>query len=91
MTAREELLQLIGDLTEEEAAACVKAIAEKREPTKKWHDPREDEWIRPGKSKEGILAFLAKVEESGPTMSEEEWSEFARSFDSHRPHRPVFT
>ena len=76
MTAREELLQLIDDLTEEEAAACVKAIEGKRELKKKWHDPREDEWpLKPKVPPEEVAEFFRSWAKNGPTLTEEEWED----------------
>ena len=90
VTAREKLSDLFETLTEEEAAACVEAIAECRTKTK-WHDPREDEWpLKPKVSREDAAEFFRDWAKSGPTLTEEEWEDFANSLDVTRPHRPLF-
>lgn len=85
-------MELLDGLSEEEAAACVKTVAEKREARMKWHDPREDEWpLKPKRSPAEVAEFFRKWADEGPTLTEDEWREFARDFDAQRPHRPLFT
>ena len=82
---------MLDSLSEEEAAACVKAVSERRAPTPPWAEPGEQRLTRPGKSKEEQLRFLRDLREAEPTMTEEEWEEVRANLERNRlSSRPLF-
>jgi hypothetical protein len=91
VTAREELRALLDSLSEEEAAACVKAVSERRAIAQSWGDPRGQRVTRPGKSKEEQLRFLQELRDAPPTMTEEQWEEVRANLERNRlSSRPLF-
>ena len=82
---------MLDSLSEEEAAACVTAVARQRDPLRTPQDHKRPDGGSMGTSKDSQLALLRALRDSEPTMTEDEWEDFRRHFDSHRPHRPLFT
>jgi DNA-binding IclR family transcriptional regulator len=91
VTAKEDLRDLVAELSEAEAARWLRRMA-RQTPILTTAAEAAARPILSGETNLAALAeLLAQWREEGPSVSDEEWEKFAREFDAGRPHRPLFT
>lgn len=89
VTAKEDLRDEVERLTEQETARWLQRLRTRRSrPILREGAlstlPRHER-------SEALRAMFEEWEAEGGYMTDQEWEKFAREFDSHRPHRPLFT
>ncbi|MEX0781990.1 MAG: hypothetical protein WED87_01285 [Dehalococcoidia bacterium] len=87
MTAKEELKEVIEELTEEQASQWLERVRSGSSGLRMGSLYR----LPPEQRAAALQQFFDSWRNEDAYLTDEEWEEFTHDFDAQRPHRPLFT